>query len=332
LVKPEAGPMTMNGHFLQRVSPNHRRKGARSRAKTVQLSIESLEGRIMLHTGASHQLPPVIRAGQVFDTNNAVDVHPLENQRAVRADVVVGSQLVITQQPEFYKLVGFVFVGIPCSVSVAMDDTNGQVQTAFNGSLTIALAANPGGAKLGGNLTSTASNGVATFSGLTLDQPGVGYVLQVSGGGLQTTTAAFDVEANETLTIGTRPPGPTVLSIQSISRSGELEKIILTFSAPMDPATVANWRNFTLLDAGVDHSLDPKHLRQVRLTKVADNPATDSVTLMLGRAVSLKDSLRLILNAKRPSGLKDATGRALYNWGSFYPVYARTQYYAPLIE
>ncbi len=50
--------------------------------------------------------------------------------------------------------------------------------------MTVALANNPGGATLGGTLTATASNGVATFSGLTLTTAASGYTLEVSGSGL----------------------------------------------------------------------------------------------------------------------------------------------------
>ena len=50
--------------------------------------------------------------------------------------------------------------------------------TGYNGSVTIALANNPGGSTLGGTLTVPAVNGVATFSGLTLNKAGTGYTLK----------------------------------------------------------------------------------------------------------------------------------------------------------
>ena len=47
----------------------------------------------------------------------------------------------------------------------------------------------------------TAQSGVATFSGLTLNKPGIGYTLQVSSNGLTAaTTNAFNVHRP-------RPPG-----------------------------------------------------------------------------------------------------------------------------
>ena len=66
----------------------------------------------------------------------------------------------------------------------------------FNGSVTVALANNPASGTLGGTLTVTAVNGVATFSGLTINNPGNGYTLQATANGLTpATTTAIDVTA-----------------------------------------------------------------------------------------------------------------------------------------
>ena len=57
--------------------------------------------------------------------------------------------------------------------------------------MTVALGNNPGGATLGGTLTAPVVDGVATFSDLTLSQPGTGYTLTVTVSGTsiaQTTT------------------------------------------------------------------------------------------------------------------------------------------------
>ena len=48
----------------------------------------------------------------------------------------------------------------------------------------MAFANNPTGAKLGGTLSVTASHGLATFSGLTINKVGSGYTLQLSSSGL----------------------------------------------------------------------------------------------------------------------------------------------------
>ena len=80
---------------------------------------------------------------------------------------------------------------------VVAEDPFGNVDTNFNGSVAVALSNNPGGATLGGTLNVTAQNGVATFSDLTLDKPGIGYTLQVSTIGLTAaTTNPFNVQTS----------------------------------------------------------------------------------------------------------------------------------------
>ncbi len=97
--------------------------------------------------------------------------------------------MVITAQPP-----GSVTAGASFTVTVAMENSQGQVQTGYIGSVTIALASNPGGSTLGGTLTVNTVNGVATLSGLTLNKVGTGYTLQVSSSGLTAvTTTAFNV-------------------------------------------------------------------------------------------------------------------------------------------
>ncbi len=50
-------------------------------------------------------------------------------------------------------------------------DTSGELDSSFDGTVTVSLVNPPGGATLGGTLSVTASDGVATFSGLTLTWP-----------------------------------------------------------------------------------------------------------------------------------------------------------------
>ena len=77
-----------------------------------------------------------------------------------------------------------VTAGSPFGLTVQAEDSSGNLDTSFNGTVTVALANNPGGATLGGTLTVTASGGVATFSGLTLNKAASGYTLVASSSGL----------------------------------------------------------------------------------------------------------------------------------------------------
>jgi hypothetical protein len=70
------------------------------------------------------------------------------------------------------------------AVEVAVEDAFGNTVVTTTASVTIAIDNNPGSANLGGVGTQPAISGVATFSDLTLDQPGTGYTLNATVSGL----------------------------------------------------------------------------------------------------------------------------------------------------
>ena len=98
---------------------------------------------------------------------------------AIGVATLATSQLVVTQQPPASVTAGSAF-----GLTVDAENSSGNLLSSFDGTVTVALASNPGGATLGGTLTATASNGVATFSNLSLTTAASGYTLVVSGGGL----------------------------------------------------------------------------------------------------------------------------------------------------
>ena len=56
--------------------------------------------------------------------------------------------------------------------------------TPLTGTVSVAIGANPGGSTLGGSTNATVKNGVAAFSGLTLNKVGSGYTLIATSGAL----------------------------------------------------------------------------------------------------------------------------------------------------
>jgi alpha-tubulin suppressor-like RCC1 family protein len=74
-------------------------------------------------------------------------------------------------------------------VSDAFGNTQPGVATS---SVTLSMSSNPGGATLAGTLTVPVVGGLASFTNLTLDRPGAGYVLQATAGEL-TGTMKLDV-------------------------------------------------------------------------------------------------------------------------------------------
>ena len=54
-------------------------------------------------------------------------------------------------------------------MTVSVENSQGQVDTTFEGPVTAVLSTNPTAATLGGTVTVDAHNGVAVFSGLTVN-------------------------------------------------------------------------------------------------------------------------------------------------------------------
>lgn len=80
------------------------------------------------------------------------------------------------------------------AVQVAVEDTLGVVDTTFQGGITLALSNNPTAATLSGSTTVTLVSGVASFSDLTINFVGTGYVLSAASAGLTTVNStAFDI-------------------------------------------------------------------------------------------------------------------------------------------
>ena len=90
-------------------------------------------------------------------------------------NVTAGNTLVVTGEPPDETMPNDTF-----SVTVTAKDPNGNVVTSFNGQVTLSLPDDPGGGTLDGNVTATALDGVVTFSGLSINDDGDGYVIQAS--------------------------------------------------------------------------------------------------------------------------------------------------------
>jgi cyclophilin family peptidyl-prolyl cis-trans isomerase len=114
---------------------------------------------------------------------------------------VTASQLAVTTQPTSVVVSGGTF-----GLTVAAEDANGNIDTTYDGPITVALANNPTSATLGGTLTATAVNGVATFSGLSIGTVGSGYTLQASGTGLAAATTSAVNVTSDGLVVSSQPP------------------------------------------------------------------------------------------------------------------------------
>ena len=96
------------------------------------------------------------------------------------------------------------------SVTVAVEDANGNVETADNATtVSLAIGTNPGGGTLTGGSAVTVASGIATFSGLSINKAGTGYTLTASSTPSYTaaTSAAFNITPGGSHQAGLRP-GP----------------------------------------------------------------------------------------------------------------------------
>src|SRR5262249_10748922 len=108
------------------------------------------------------------------------------------------NQLVLSTQPPLSAT-----AGSPFSVVVAVEDGQGNVDTSFDGGVTIA---DFDGKPLGPTTTVQAVNGVATFSELTLESAVASDYLFVTGDGMATYSQQFAVAAAPATTLVASTP------------------------------------------------------------------------------------------------------------------------------
>jgi hypothetical protein len=79
------------------------------------------------------------------------------------------------------------------TVQLAREDAYGNIYQGPGGSATLAIDANPNLGTLSGTTTLSFSSGIATFTDLSIDNPGSGYTLSATNGSLTAISAPFDV-------------------------------------------------------------------------------------------------------------------------------------------
>ncbi len=196
-------------------------------------------------------------------------------------------------------------------LSATIEDDSDTVDTDFSGSVTVSLAAGPKGGALGGTLTATVVDGVASFAGLTVNEGG-NYTIQVSASG---TTAA--VVALPLVTAPVTSPPVTILSAavpQIVSEQflttgkGKHKTIVgfkLSFSAPLDAATAQNATNYTLTQT---MKRGREKVAQTIRVRAAYDPSTDTVSLLFSGKPRFTRGGQLVVSAASPVGIKSAAG------------------------
>jgi hypothetical protein len=177
-------------------------------------------------------------AGYTLEVSSGSLVAVITGATSVSAGAA--SQLVVTSQPPASVVAASGF-----GLVVAAEDALGNIDPTFGGSVSVALAANPGGATLGRNPTVTAAAGVATFTGLTFHQAAAGYTLAASSGTFSTTTSAITVAAAPaTHLVVTQQPSASLSAgsafALTIAAEDDWGNVDPTFSAAVSLALASN--------------------------------------------------------------------------------------------
>jgi hypothetical protein len=103
----------------------------------------------------------------------------------------------------------------PQPVVEAVDDQN-NVDTFYDQVVTLSIGSNPGGGTLGGTVAVTAVAGVATYTDLSINQPGVGYTLLANGPDPTRGVQAASLTQAESTPFDITQTGPAPASCDSI--------------------------------------------------------------------------------------------------------------------
>jgi hypothetical protein len=195
--------------------------------------------------------------------------------------------------------------GQPFTLVVSAEDAFHNVDPSFNGAVTISLPGEPGFPR-----TVQAQNGVATFTGLTLDAAAGGGTIQATAGGLSAGTTG-PILLTPTIT------GEQVLTIRKTNKKGKpvgkpvFAGFALEYSAAMNPDTAGQAANYQMV-SNTTRRIKKKTVivhATVALTAAYD-PATHTVRLNIQGNPKFTSGGQLTVN-NAPGGVTSAVDALL---------------------
>jgi hypothetical protein len=196
------------------------------------------------------------------------------------------------------------------------------VDTGYNGPVTVALV-NPGGATLGGTLTVNAENGVATFSGLTINQLGANYRLIAYTDPLTATyTIPVTVDVAPTIIAPvTVDVAPTIIAEKILyAGKGRHKHVVgfeLDFSKSLNPTQAQNVANYAVTQTVKIHGKPGG--KPVALASAVYNDATHAATLTISGKAPFVTGGQIVVNGTAPLGITDTLGDLLDGNGKGVP-------------
>jgi hypothetical protein len=170
---------------------------------------------------------------------------------------------------------GSVVVGSTFSLGVQVVDGVGNPVN--GGTVTVALANNPGDAILGGTLTEPIVSGVATFSDLSLSQPGTGYTLTV------TATGVVGSETTTPVTVTSGSISTTAAATASPSTPVYGQPVTLTATVSVgSPASGVPTGSVTFKEGSAVLGMATLHGGVAQLTTTPTAAGTQTFTILYG--------------------------------------------------
>ena len=182
---------------------------------------------------------------------------------------ITATKLIYSQSPSTSVVSGVNFTTQP--VVIAVDD-RGNIDTDFSGSVTLS---ENGSGSLNGTTSATASNGIATFSGVkytSASDADANFVLTAAAGSLvSATSAAIDPDVVATKLVFTTQPVPTSIQdghstsfttvpvVQAVDANGMVDQdytsnIVLSVTDPNDGTVDGTVNSFTVTSGDQDAS------------------------------------------------------------------------------
>ena len=132
-------------------------------------------------------------AGSQSITATDTTTSSITGSASVTVSPAAASQLVFSQQPSNVQAGSSIS---PAVTVEALDAYNNLTTNNSSTQVSMAIGTNPGSGTLSGTNPVTVSDGVATFSNLSINNAGTGYTLVASGSGVTSaTSSAFNVTA-----------------------------------------------------------------------------------------------------------------------------------------
>jgi subtilisin family serine protease len=222
---------------------------------------------------------------------------------AIEVSPAAATQLVVTTPPPAALLAGQTF-----TLVAAAEDPYGNVEPGFSGNVTVSVPNDP-------SFTTTvaATNGAASFVGLTLDQAADGEAIRVVAAGLSSAvTNPVSMPSAPTII------GENVVTLQKKNKKGKaigkpaFVGFALVYSEPMNSATAGLAANYQL-DTTIKKRVKKKTetvIKPVSFVSVYDS-STDTVTLTVKGKPNFAKGGQISVMATAPGGVASAEGELL---------------------